>query len=109
MRSHPAACLGLALLLSVPLSLLAPALAQAPAPAAAAPANSAPVAGGGAGRGGVATGVVSPEVAADRRVTFRMFAPKATEVSVSGQWDDNQRHAMTKDDRGVWSVTLGPI
>jgi enterochelin esterase-like enzyme len=52
--------------------------------------------------------LVSPEVAADRRVTFRMFAPNATKVAVTGQWD-YKTHDMTKDDRGVWSVTLGPI
>ena len=26
-----------------------------------------------------------------------------------GQWDDNKRHPMTKDERGVWTVTLGPL
>ena len=29
---------------------------------------------------------VSPEVLADRRVTFRIYAPKATEVTVRGDW-----------------------
>ncbi len=56
-----------------------------------------------------AADVVSPEIAADRRVTFRLFAPKATEVSVTGQWDDNAPHPMAKDADGVWSVTVGPI
>ena len=37
----------------------------------------------------------SPEVQADRRVTFRLQAPKATEVVVNGQWPDRER-AMTK-------------
>ena len=37
-----------------------------------------------------------------------MFAPSAAKVSVLGQWD-NVPHEMSKDARGVWSVTLGPI
>ena len=52
--------------------------------------------------------VLSPEVQADRRVTFRLRAPKATEVVVNGQWA-NGRTALTKDTNGVWSVTTGPI
>jgi enterochelin esterase-like enzyme len=52
--------------------------------------------------------LVSPEVAADRRLTFRLFAPSAGKISVLGQWD-NVAHPMTKDDRGVWSVIVGPV
>lgn len=55
-----------------------------------------------------AADVVSPEIAADHHVTFRLFAPAAQAVAVIGQWDD-QPHALTKDAQGVWSVTLGPI
>lgn len=79
--------------------------AQPPAPSAA-PATAPQAARGPAANLGA---LVSPEVAPDRRVTFRMLAPKATEVSVSGQWDNNVRHPMAKDERGVWSVTLGPL
>jgi enterochelin esterase family protein len=50
--------------------------------------------------------VVSPEVGSDRTVTFRLRAPKATEVTGGGDWG---RKPMTKDDRGVWSVTVGPL
>ena len=53
--------------------------------------------------------LVSPEVSADRRLTFRMFAPSAGKVAVVGQWDNNVSHAMAKDERGVWSVTIGPV
>ncbi len=53
--------------------------------------------------------LVSPEIAAVRRLTFRMFAPTASKVSVAGQWDNNTPHDMTKDARGVWSVTVGPV
>jgi len=52
--------------------------------------------------------VRSPEVAPDRRVTFRLLAPKATEVSVSGEFQQGAR-SLQKDERGVWSVTLGPL
>lgn len=51
---------------------------------------------------------ISPEVSADRHVTFRLMAPKATEVSVSGEF--MKGHAsLTKDDKGLWSVTVGPF
>ena len=50
---------------------------------------------------------VSPEVAADRTVTFRVRAPNATNVSVSGEWPGAK--PMTKDDNGNWSVTVGPL
>jgi enterochelin esterase family protein len=46
--------------------------------------------------------VRSPEVAADGKVTFRLRAPNAKDVAVTGI---GQRLAMTKDDQGVWSVT----
>ncbi len=52
--------------------------------------------------------VLSPEVAADGRVTFRIMAPEAHAVTVKGL-----RHLpdppMVKDDKGLWSVTLGPL
>jgi enterochelin esterase-like enzyme len=49
----------------------------------------------------------STEVAADRKVTFRIYAPKAGEVSVSG--DFGRGGKMAKDDRGVWSLDVGPL
>jgi enterochelin esterase-like enzyme len=48
----------------------------------------------------------STEVAADHKVTFRIYAPKADEVSVSGDFGSGK---MAKDDTGVWSVTVGPL
>jgi len=54
--------------------------------------------------------LISPEVLPDRRVTFRVRAPKASEVSLFGDWMmPNTQQAMTRDDRGVWSTTLGPL
>lgn len=51
--------------------------------------------------------LVSPEVQADHRVTFRLYAPKASEVTVGGDFGPSAK--MTKDDKGVWSVTVGPL
>ena len=55
--------------------------------------------------------VVSPEVAADRRVTFRILAPKAQAVRLTGSDIPavGQGAEMKKDPNGVWEVTLGPI
>ncbi len=50
----------------------------------------------------------SPEVSPDRHVTFRVRAPKAGEVTVSGEWPGGAK-SMEKDSDGVWSVTLGPL
>ena len=51
--------------------------------------------------------VVSPEVQPDRRVTFRLLAPKANEVLFASS--DSQGVAMTKGENGVWEVTRGPL
>src|SRR5436189_4058292 len=54
--------------------------------------------------------LVSPEVHPDRRVTFRVRAPKASEVSLFGDWmTPNTQQAMTRDEQGVWSTTTGPL
>jgi enterochelin esterase family protein len=54
--------------------------------------------------------LASPEVQPDRRVTFRVRAPKASEVSLFGDWmRPETRQAMTRDEQGVWSVTVGPL
>lgn len=53
-----------------------------------------------------AQNLVSPDVAEDRRVTFRLRAPaaKLVEVRVSGK-----KLTMTKDDKGIWEVTSEPL
>lgn len=54
--------------------------------------------------------VTSPEIQADGRVTFRIHAPKATEVTVRGDWMEGPGPAaLARDDQGVWSVTVGPL
>jgi enterochelin esterase family protein len=53
--------------------------------------------------------LVSPEVLSDRRVTFRVYAPKASEVTVGGDWAASGPVKLEKDDKGVWSATVGPL
>ncbi|MGB2714403.1 MAG: alpha/beta hydrolase-fold protein [Vicinamibacterales bacterium] len=65
---------------------------------------------GGRGRGQTGPAVVSPEVHADRKVTVRIYAPKATEVTVTGELlNGSQPVALTRGDDGVWSATVGPL
>jgi enterochelin esterase-like enzyme len=53
---------------------------------------------------------VSPQVQPDRRVTFRIRAPKASEVTLNGDWmPPRTQEKLSKDQSGVWSVTLGPL
>jgi len=55
-------------------------------------------------------GLVSPEVHSDGKITFRIRAPKAAEVTLFGDWmSPGSKHPMTKDAEGVWSTTVGPI
>src|SRR3954468_20544437 len=50
-----------------------------------------------------------PEIHPDRSVTFRLLAPKATEVTLNGSWDNGTDVKMTKDESGIWSTTVGPL
>src|SRR3954471_6854852 len=56
---------------------------------------------------------VSPEVHADRTVTFRLFAPKASEVVLMGSpgiLEVIKKPApLQRDEKGVWSLTVGPL
>src|SRR6516225_3872205 len=54
--------------------------------------------------------LVSPEISADHKVTFRIYAPKASEVTVRGDWMTTMEPVkLTKDDQGVWSAAVGPL
>src|SRR5450631_1977301 len=54
--------------------------------------------------------LVSPEVQPDRRVTFRLRAPKAGDVALSMDYmPPGTLEKMTRDSDGVWSVTVGPL
>ncbi len=52
--------------------------------------------------------VVSPQVNADKTVTFRYQAPQAKTVELSAQFE-KAPVAMTKDAQGIWNVTVGPV
>jgi enterochelin esterase family protein len=52
--------------------------------------------------------IISPEVLPDRRVTFRLNAPKAAEVLLTGEFLDGNRK-FEKGADGIWTVTVGPI
>ncbi len=85
------------------------------------PAAPAPAAQGArAGRGPQAPAVISPEILPDRRVTFRIYAPQAESVALRGGdipqlagggrgTPPNPGPTFTKDEKGVWEATLGPI
>jgi enterochelin esterase-like enzyme len=65
-----------------------------------------------AGQGGTtasAPRIVSPEILADGKVTFRLSAPKATAVVLNGSWEIGADIPMTLDAQGVWSATVGPL
>jgi enterochelin esterase-like enzyme len=51
--------------------------------------------------------IKSPEILSDNRVTFRISAPRAGSVSVIGEIGSAGQ--MTKDQQGVWSITIGPL
>jgi len=38
-----------------------------------------------------------------------LLAPKAGEVLLNGNWDNGRNIKMTKDDQGIWSVTVDPL
>jgi enterochelin esterase family protein len=43
-------------------------------------------------------------------VTFRIYAPKAAEVALRGDWMEGPGTVkLEKDDKGVWSATVGPL
>ncbi len=56
---------------------------------------------------------VSPEIHPDRSVTFRLFAPKASEVILMGSPGilefTRKPLPLQKDENGVWSLTVGPL
>lgn len=47
----------------------------------------------------------SPAVAPDGKVTFKFSAPKASAVTVGGDWG-GERASMTKDEKGNWTATV---
>jgi enterochelin esterase-like enzyme len=66
-------------------------------------------------RAGGAPPIKSPEIKADGSVTFRLAAPQAVAVLVRNttggwaEWPQGNDLAMSKDDQGIWSITVGPV
>ena len=50
----------------------------------------------------------SPEIAPDGQVTFRLLAPNADQVSLRGRMA-RPAVPLTKNENGIWSVTIGPL
>src|SRR5216110_2250993 len=65
-----------------------------------------PPAAGRGGRG--APAVPGYEVHPDRTVTFKLRAPEAATVSVSGDFTQTAQ-TMTKGQDGIWSATTAPL
>jgi len=53
--------------------------------------------------------VISPQVSADNKVTFRYMAPAAREVKLGGSQFGAAQLPMIKDSAGIWSLTVGPL
>ncbi|KPK84010.1 MAG: hypothetical protein AMS27_11210 [Bacteroides sp. SM23_62_1] len=55
--------------------------------------------------------MISPEIHPDNTVTFRLLAPNATRVTVSGEWmaGFGASEDLVKSDTGLWSLTIGPL
>jgi enterochelin esterase family protein len=54
---------------------------------------------------------ISPEVSADRKITVRLYAPKAETVRLFSSDIANKEMgvAMKKGENGVWETTVGPV
>lgn len=54
--------------------------------------------------------LTSPRVLADKRAIIQIYAPKASEVMVVGDFISGGKPlSLTKNDQGVWSVMAGPL
>ncbi len=52
----------------------------------------------------------SPRVMDDKRVAIQLYAPKASDVTVSGDFmGSNKPVSLTKNESGVWSAIIGPL
>jgi len=64
-------------------------------------------------RGTPPPAVVSPEISADRLITFRLLAPKAQSVQIGGgdlsAGGGGPAKPLVQGTNGVWEVTVGPI
>ncbi len=57
-------------------------------------------------------GPPSPQIHPDRTATISLYAPKAAEVLLNGDWGNGMPPkpiSMTRDAEGVWTVKVGPL
>jgi len=55
------------------------------------------------------TSTRSPQVQPDQRITFSLNASKASEVTLIFGSKDPSLIPLKKDEKGIWSVTIGPV
>lgn len=55
------------------------------------------------------SGAVSPELHADGRATFRVYAPKASRVQLEAFDMLGKHRALSRGDDGVWSITVDAV
>lgn len=66
--------------------------------------------GRGRGRGQRGPAVISPTVAADGHITFRIQAPKAENVNLSaGDIPGGGQRSFTKGENDIWELKIGPV
>ena len=54
------------------------------------------------------SGYISPEVHPDRKVSFRIRAPKAESVNLWGELGELENR-IDRDESGLWTITVGPV
>jgi enterochelin esterase-like enzyme len=62
-----------------------------------------------AGAGAPPQRIKSAEILPDNRVTFRLSAPKASEVVVNIGDLVKKTYSLTKGENGIWTATIGPV
>ncbi len=54
--------------------------------------------------------IVSPVISDDNKVTLSVYSTNAQTIAVNGSWMGmGETSEMTKNEQGVWSVTVGPL
>lgn len=55
--------------------------------------------------------ILSPDITADNKITFRVFAPEAKKVTISGNWMPGwgTQVELAKNDTGLYQLTINPL
>jgi enterochelin esterase-like enzyme len=55
--------------------------------------------------------IVSPDINEDKSVIFRLFAPEAETVKISGNWMEGwgTSENLERNDTGLWTITIKPL